>query len=161
MFPVTCPEHRAVYHGASRDQGVAKIDAVAFLIAPEVIACLAARISVDRNARQSKEQVGQRSMFLRKGPGPEFREADWRIDNIVIRLAQINPTGQHIFVSTAGDFDKNVGINQHAHFRARSFSRWPRRSSRTIATASFVSPFRLRLPTNASMALCRSSRFPG
>lgn len=49
-------------------------------------------------------------MFVRKRSRPEFRVAHRRIRNAGIRLAQINPMGQHVFVSAAGDFDENVGI---------------------------------------------------
>src|ERR1017187_236014 len=160
VLPVSRPERGAAQYSACGNQGIAEFHCVALSVASEVIACLAACFRIDRNACQSTEQVVEGVLFRRARPGPKLGGADRRIQDGNVGAAQLGPSGDQIRVSPARHLNEDIGIDQHTHFAVSLSRRSPRRSLRTISTASGVPAACLRIPTNACMAFIRWPRFP-
>src|ERR1017187_39532 len=160
VLPVSRPERGAVQYSARGNQGIAEFHCVALSVAPEVIACLTACFRVDRNTCKCTEQVVEGVLFRRARPCPKLGGADRRIQDANLGAAQFGPSRDQTRVSPARHINEDIGIDQHTHFAVSLSRRSPRRSLRTISTASGVFEAGLRIPTNACMAFIRWPCFP-
>ena len=160
MLAVSRPQLRSVRHCASGDQGIRDLDSRASSVLLQINACLTTHFFVDWSACQRPEKIVQGVILIRPSTGPEFSYTHGRIQDSTVGVTQAYPLGDDLRISTASDFNQDVGIDENGHrLRSRS-SRSLRRRLRTYSTASRGLERRLRIPTNSCIAFICSSRLP-
>ena len=113
MAVVARPEFQLVDGSGSGDQCVGQFQAVAFRKLSHVVSRLPPNLGVNRDASHRCKKFVQILVLVGADAAPQFRNGYWRTEYQNVTLTDVLPSGQDRTVTTAGDLNQDIGVNQN------------------------------------------------